>query len=397
MSKRNFLLTLTLFLGMSIHQRVFAQIQLSKDATISMVTIGPYDPELWSSWGHSVIRVYDPHQNIDWSYDYGRFSFEQTNFYWNYALGKTYYSIGKSERYPAYVNLWRKRNRSVIEQVMNFTPEEVQKAFDILERNNQPENREYLYNYVYDNCATRLIDLVDLTLPGQVTFDETFMKEDLTIRDLMDEGLEFQPWGDLVIDLFLGSQIDHVANHQEHLMMPDYVRQSLAKSTINRNGNTVPLVRNERIVYQAKPENLANGILTPFNVFVLLFFVVGFITNRNFKTLRRTKWIDYVLFSLVGFLGLICAFLWFGTEHLSKYNWNLLWAIPFHLPAIWMTRKEKYQPFLIRYFRFTGVLYGLTLLFWVILPQPLHQSLIPLVLLLTLRAFYISFDLSRLG
>lgn len=397
MSKRNFLVSLFLIIGMLIRPGSFAQIPLSKDATLSMITIGPYDPELWSSWGHSVIRVYDPNQGINWLYDYGRFSFDQKNFYWNYALGKTYYSIGKSERYDAYVNMWQRQNRTVTEQVMDFTQAEVQAAFNALEKNNLPENREYLYNYVHDNCATRLIDLIDQTLPGKVTFDDTFMLEGATARDLMDVGLEFQPWGDLLIDMLLGSQIDHPVNQREHLMMPDYVRQCLAKSTINRGGQIVPLVRQERVVFQAKPENLANGILTPFNVFVLLFFVVGFITNRNFKTLKRTKWIDYLLFSLVGMLGLICTFLWFGTEHLSKYNWNLLWAIPFHLPAIWMTRYPKYQPFLTRYFRFTGVLYALTLLFWVVLPQPLHQSLVPFVLLLTLRAFYISYDLSRFG
>lgn len=396
MSKRNFLCSLFLVLAMVVSFTVKAQIKLSNEATISMVTIGPYDPELWSSWGHSVIRVHDPLQNIDWSYDYGRFSFEQANFYWNYALGKTYYSIGKFNDYPRLRNHYQRQNRSVIEQVMNFTPAEVQKAFEILEENNKPENKEYLYNYVYDNCATRLVDLVEATLPGKVTFDPTFMKEGSTIRDLMDEGLEFQPWGDLVIDLFLGAQIDHVANQKEYLMMPDYVRQSFAKSTIDRGRRAVPLVKEEIIAYEAKPENLANGIFTPFNVFVLIFFVVGFITNKNFKTLKRTKWIDYLLFSVVGILGLICAFLWFGTEHLSKYNWNLLWAIPFHLPAIWMTKKEKYQPLLARYFRFTAVLYALLLLFWVILPQPIHQSLVPFILLLVLRAFYISYDLSRI-
>ena len=396
MSKRNFLPILFLVLAMMASFSAKCQIRLSDEARISMITFGPYDPELWSSWGHSMIRVYDPKQNIDWAYDYGRFSFDQENFYWNYALGKTYYSIGKVSDFQRVKARYAGQNRTIIEQVMNFTPAEVRKAFELLEINNLPENREYLYNYVYDNCATRLVDLVEQVAPGKVTIDPSFMKAGTTIRDLMDEGLEFQPWGDLVIDLFLGMQIDHEANQREYLMMPDYVRQSFAKSTIDRGRESVPLVKEELVLYQAKPEHLSNGIFTPFNVFVLLFFVVGFITNKNFKTLKRTKWIDDLLFTLVGFLGLICCFLWFGTEHLSKYNWNLLWAIPFHIPAIWMTRKEKYQPFLARYFRFTAVLYALLLLFWVILPQPIHQSLVPLILLLVLRAFYISYDLSRI-
>ncbi len=390
-SKKPFLISISLLLAVSS----WGQIKLSEEASISMVTFGVFHEELWSSWGHSAIRVQDPAQGIDWVYDFGRFSFEQENFYWNYALGTTYYSIGKFNDYPRLRDHYARKNRFVHEQVMNFTSAEVQLVFDALEENNRPENREYLYNYVYDNCATRLADIVDKTLPGRVTYDTSLVRPGVTIRDLMDEGLAYQPWGDLLIDLFLGLQIDKEADFREYLMMPFYIEDAFAGATIDRDSVQVDLVKETVIAYEPTPETLSNGFLTPFNVFVLLFFVVGFITNRNYKTERRTRWIDLALFSLVGFLGCICSFLWFGTEHLSKYNYNILWAIPFHLPAIWLLGKEKFQPFLVRYFRFTAVLYALILVFWALLPQALHQSLIPLILLLVLRAFYISYDVGK--
>ena len=371
------------------------QVALSDEAEISMVNIGPYDAELWSSWGHCVIRVYDPEKNIDWVYDYGRFSFDQDNFYWNYALGTTYYKIGKFNNYPRMRNYFVSQGRSVREQVMNFTPEEVQKVFDRLEENNKPENQEYLYNYVYDNCATRLVSLVNEAAPGRVAYDSAFMTPGETIRDLMDKGLAKQPWGDLLIDLLLGLQIDKEADFDEYMMMPINVELAFAGASIDRDSVVNNLVKRTNIVSEPIPAPVDNGAFTPFNAFVILFFIVGFITNRDFKKMKRTRWIDGLLFTLVGFLGCVCCFLWFGTEHLSKYNFNILWAIPLHLPAIFLIRSERFQPFLTRYFRFTAVLYALILVFWALLPQPLHQSLIPLILTLVLRAFYISYDLSK--
>ena len=373
----------------------YAQIVLSDQATVTMVTIGPYQPELWSSWGHSAIRIKDPENQIDWAYDFGRFSFDQDNFYWNYALGTTYYSIGKFQDYPRLRRYYVNQQRSVVEQVMNFSQKEVQMVFDLLEENNRPENREYLYNYVYDNCATRLVDIVNQATSDEVSYSDTFLKPGLTIRGLMDEGLVYQPWGDLLIDLLLGQQIDKEANFREYLMMPKYVEQAFDGATINRDSVEAPLVRQRVQVSQQGNVGTEKSVLVPFNVFVLLFFVVGFVTNKNFKSQKRSNWIDVILFSLAGLLGLLCTFLWFGTEHLSKYNHNLLWAIPFHLPAILFLRKKRFQPFLVRYFRFTAVLYVLVLLFWGFLPQELHQSLIPLILTLVLRSFYISYDVDR--
>ena len=372
----------------------YAQFPLSDQAQISMVTIGPYDPELWSSWGHCGIRVHDPLRRLDWMYDFGRFSFEQESFYWNYAKGTTFYSIGRFDDYERIRTHYLAQNRWVYEQVMDFTPAEVQRVFNYLEENNKPENREYLYNYVYDNCATRLVDVVDEVLGDKVSYDQSFMQEGQTIRDLMDEGLEYQPWGDLLIDMLLGYQIDKEADFREYLMMPKYIQESFKGAIIDRDSVQVPLVR-QAIPYEAGSQELSNGLFTPFNTFVIVFFVVGLITNRNFKTQRRSKWLDALLFSVVGLLGFVMLFLWFGTEHLSKYNYNLIWAIPFHLPAIWLLLSERFRPFLVRYFRFTGVLYACVLVFWVLFPQNLHQALIPFILTLVLRAFYISYDVGK--
>jgi hypothetical protein len=156
------------------------------------------------------------------------------------------------------------------------------------------------------------------------------------------------------------------------------------------------LVAKTNFLYETKSEPKKNGWFTPFNFFVLLFFVVGLITNRDFKKKKRSVWLDNVLFSIVSIFGLWFAFLWFGTQHLSEYNWNLIWAFPLHIPLIFMTKNKRWQYPISRLYRFLAVLHGLTLVFWFAFPQPLHEALVPLLIILILRSFYVSYDLSRI-
>jgi hypothetical protein len=371
------------------------QLNISDKAQISIITFGPYQPELYSAFGHSGIRVYDPERNIDWIYDYGRFSFKQENFYLNFAQGKMLYSIGRSKNFQRYKNLYIKEDRYVYEQVLNLSPDETRKFFAYLENNYLPENREYLYNYVYDNCATKIRDVLLAVVPS-TQFNYDYITEGKTIRDLMDDYLDYQPWGDFAIDLGLGSQIDKEAEGDDYMFLPDYVFEAVSTATIEQDSLSIPLIRATNILYESSDSTISNGMFTPMNTFILLFFIVGLITNRDFKKQKRSHWLDVVLFTTIGIVGWWLVFLWFGTEHLSKNNWNLLWAFPFHLPLVFLLNKVRFQPILARVYRFLAVLHALTLVFWVLMPQPLHFALVPLLVLLVLRAFYISYDLSRI-
>lgn len=383
-------ISLLIFLSTLSH----AQIRLSEDAEIAVVTFGPYQGEVWSAFGHNGIRVYDPKTGIDWFYDYGIYDFNQENFFLNFAKGLLKYRIGIRKWEHAFA-VQKSLDRYIKLQYLNLTQKEKQAIFNYLQNNVKPENAEYLYNYVYDNCATKIRDVVNELYPGRVEFDLSYKVEEKTFRDLMEDYLDYQPWGDLGIDIGLGTQVDQEATADEYMFLPEYVFNAFAGATISRDSITVPLVIKSEIPFMPNEKNHAKRLLTPFNTFVLVFFIVGLITHRNMKHGKRTKWIDALLFSIVGFAGWWVVFLWFGTEHLSQRNLNILWAIPFHLPLIFFTGKERFRNFFRIYFKVAAYWYCGVLLIWALLPQPLHQSLVPLVLTLVLRSFYISYDLRK--
>ncbi|WP_420576711.1 DUF4105 domain-containing protein [Ekhidna sp.] len=371
-----------------------AQIRLSEEAEIAVITVGPYQGEVWSAFGHSGIRIVDQKKGIDWFYNYGLYDFEQENFFLNFAQGLLKYKVGVT-KYDRVFRFYKSQDRFIKEQYLNLTQEEKQRFFDFLQNNVKPENAEYLYNYVYDNCATKIRDVPEELFAGRINFDFSYKEEGKTIRDLMDDYLDYQPWGDLAIDLGLGMQIDREATAYEYMFLPDYIHMAFSGATISRDSATVPLVKKSETTFMPTDVENSNGLFTPFNTFVILFFVVGLITHRNLKSGKRTKWIDALLFSVVGFAGWWVVFLWFGTEHLSQRNLNILWAIPFHLPLIFFVGKERFRDFFRKYFKVLAYWYCGVLLVWAILPQPLHQALVPLVLTMVLRSFYIGYDLRK--
>lgn len=382
-------LKLFLLIGLGCFWQLNAQnVQLSDKSEIVVMTLGPYQPELYSAFGHSAIRVVDSVRGIDWVFNYGVFDFRQKNFYLNFAKGKMTYQLGLTY-YEPFRDSYISEDRDVREQYLNLTLKERQQFFDFLMENRKPENREYLYNYVYDNCASKIPDVLESIFGNRLAYDTTFMEEGKTVRDLMHDYLDYQPWGKWMIDIGLGAQIDGPTNRKEFMFLPDYVLKAFSLATIDGK----PLVKKTEDVYLKQEPIPENGWLTPMNFFILLFFIGGFLTHLNMKRQKRSRLIDGVLFGFAGMVGCWLAFLWFGTIHLSKWNLDILWAIPFHLPIVFMMRVKKWQKWVRIYFKIAAIWYGLLLLLWAVLPEPLNMALVPFTLLLLLRSAYISYDL----
>ena len=92
-------------------------IKANDEIKFSIITIGPYESELYSAFVHSGIRYVDKKNNIDHFYNYGIFDFNQPNFYVNFLNGKLLYMVAKydyrtAEKY--YIN----EDRYIKEQVL---------------------------------------------------------------------------------------------------------------------------------------------------------------------------------------------------------------------------------------------------------------------------------------
>jgi hypothetical protein len=363
----------------------FGQMKLSEDATISLVTCGPGQGELYSAFGHSAFRVNDPSTGFDAIYNYGVFNFNQKNFYLNFARGYLYYKLGV-HRYEDFEYFYITENRFMHEQHLNLNQYQKQKLFDYLTWNALPENQHYRYDYFYNNCATKLRDVVKIVFKDSVRFDSTHIKTDYTIRELTDLYLQYQPWGDLGIDIGLGLPMDKKASAQEYMFLPDYLETGFDHATILTDSTSVPLVADKFISYEQRPENFSAGLFQPLYVFTLFLLLVCWVSYRDLKRKKITMVLDTVLFTVFGVLGLLLLLLWTATDHnAAAKNFNLLWALPTHLIAIVAFFRQP--QWLKKYFLAVLIISVLLLLSWAALPQMLHYSLIPLVMAISVRSF----------
>ncbi|MDH5379654.1 MAG: DUF4105 domain-containing protein [Cyclobacteriaceae bacterium] len=364
-------------------------IELSHRAKINVVTCGPGQGELYEAFGHSAYHVFDPANGIDYIYNYGVFDFDQPNFYLNFARGYLNYKLDRQE-YSMFVEYYIYFNRSVVEQELNLNKEEKQKLFEFLENNFKPENQYYYYDYFYDNCATRIRDALSSALDDRVSYYEGYVNDTKTIRELTDDHLKYQPWGDLGIDICLGLPMDKVATPFMYMFLPDYIYKAFEKATIKeKDGVEKPLVLNTYEIFNARPQEIEVAFFTPLKTFWLVFLLFLLVFVIEWKKNLYFRWVDIIWFSVLGLLGLFLLLLWFGTNHLAAAgNLNLLWAWPLYLLGLFYLIKKQERKLYI-FYRYHGFLALLVVVMWFFIPQDMHTAFFPLALVSLLRSYRI--------
>ncbi len=355
---------------------------LSENAQVSLITCNPGD-ELYSVFGHSAIRIRDNEQGLDRVYNYGTFNFNTPNFYLKFARGYLNYELSAYSMH-SFLAEYRATNRSVFEQVLILNQEEKERIFNFLEFNSQPENRFYLYDFFFDNCASRIRNVFKTEFKDSLVF-ETAGYQPKSFREMLKPYLKPHPWSRFGISLVLGDITDRQATISESMFLPDYLQKAFASAKLNGKLMAKP----STVLFKQKDvENNLPFYLCPIFVFSLLFLVVGWFTYYELKHKRRFKLFDFLLFLAVGVVGLILFLLWFATNHTAVVNnWNLLWAIPIHFfVAFWLFRKRK-TAWLRFYFLVTCIISLATLLCWFFIPQQFDFVLIPILLTITVRAF----------
>jgi len=376
-----------LFILFSIlsHVGYSQQIQLSPQAEISVITCDP-GAELYSSFGHSAFRVLDRTLGIDQVYNYGTFNFKAKNFYVKFARGKLLYDLSS---YPFHYFLrdYVKENRTVKEQVLNLEPTIKQGLFDFLENNAKPENKAYLYDFFFDNCATKLPEVSSKVLGENIQMNYDFANGlNYTFRELIHLYLDDKSWGKFGIDLALGSVIDRKATPKEYLFLPDFVLKSYEKATIRKNDISEPLVTKTNELFTSEANTNKPFYFTPFVLFSLLALLVLWITFKDFRNKIRTKWLDFMLFFTTGVVGLIVLLLWFATDHsATANNYNIFWAFMPNILISFLLLKDNIKPWVSKYILVLLVLLFLTIVFWILKFQVFSIAIIPILTLLAIR------------
>ena len=336
---------------------------------ISLLTCSSGSP-VYATFGHSAIRVKDVSNNRDIVFDFGVFNFNDPLFLPKFLKGELLYSL-ETQPFRGLLHSYKQDNRSVIEERLNLTLPQKKKIYLQLLQNLRPENKNYRYDFLYDNCATRIRDLF-FTLP--VIFPTKDQPTTLTFRNHLHSYLPNKSWIKFGIDALLGSSVDQQMTHYEQLFLPDPLSKQLKKVRIQKNGKEEALLLASSVLVEKEMDTkTALQYLTPTLIFSLLMLCLG---GWSWKK-KNPDTILWYLFLLLGVIGVFLLGMWLLTNHpTSANNWNLWWANPLYLLVVLIGVKRVSN----------SVLWGIVilniilLLSWYFLPQQLNIATIPIVL-----------------
>ena len=380
---KQILALLFVFLGLSLN----AQFKpITPNAEISILTIES-GASLYDAFGHSAFRINDSIAKVDVIFDYGRYDFNAPNFYLKFVQGKLNYKIGANhfkDFYQSYVA----QNRQVKEQILNLNFEEKEKLYKFLIRNYRPENQNYLYDFFYDNCATKIMDVAQTATGNSITFHTPENLDSESFRSLIYQNVKPNSWGGFGIDLALGSVIDRDIDSKHFMFLPEYIALFFENATLK---NDIPLVAESKILYESKKaDSNTNFLLSPLFVFLIISMLILYITYTDYKKRSRSRILDTLIFSLTGSIGIVVLLLWFATDHTATANnYNLLWAFFLNLFLIKQTLSKRPKLWFKKYVKFLIILLCLMTLHWILGVQVFNSALLPLLVALFIRYAYI--------
>lgn len=366
--------------------------------TASLITCAP-GPEVYELFGHEAIRINGIDRNgvaVDSVWNYGVFDFASPNFIYRFVKGKTDYMLYGCP-FSWFVGMYVERGSGVTQQELNFSQEEVEKLRRLLQINALPENRVYRYNYVRDNCATRVADMVDRAVaPRKIVWPDSVSYS--SFRSAMRDMHRNYPWYQFGIDLALGGGIDLPVTSREELFSPILMERKAASA---RFADGDPLVKQTSIIYEgvnfATTGDMSNILpptpwwLTPHCVAVLALLIsmaaAGVVWQRGRRPQQLDrKWISLsvkgwytVFFTVLGLAGCIIWFLVFVSTHDSTSpNLLALWLNPIQLVIAVGVWWRRIRPAAIAMCAVNILMLATLCIWWPWQPQSANTAIFPL-------------------
>ena len=298
---------------------------------ISLLTCGR-GGESYSLYGHTAIRINDKWDMRDIVVNYGLFSFKQKNFVLRFIFGLTDYMMGMTS-FSDFINEYKTEGRWVKEQVLDLSPQEKEEIVLAIIENSMPENAEYRYNFIYDNCTTRARDMLVNHIKGKVKYEDSH-RGNLTYRDMIHICTKDEPWTRFGNDLLLGVKADAKTTQEEQQFLPEYLYQDFSNAVVVADsGQTRKLIMKER---QLLNETLTkeNIVFTPYKY--MLFLALTLCLVSLFEWVRKLNyWIlDACIFTVLGLAGLILTAMIFSQHPTVSLNYQILLLNPLALVGL---------------------------------------------------------------
>lgn len=375
------LLPLLLLFGLFTSSQLIAQDSTKGALQVSILTCAPGEV-VYTAWGHTAIRIIDSAKQTDIVFNFGTFDFNTPNFLVEFVKGYLNYFLS-ADNFQNFILEYQYYGRSIKEQVLILTDAEKINWQNALLKNLEGNNRYYLYNFITDNCTTRVKDGFYQFASTQVPPSTIKSYRTHVVEAPYQQGI---PWIGLGIDVLLGAVSDKAPSAIQAGFLPDLLFDQLAaqpgyiESTQNYEfTKTVPVKPTDPVYY-----------------IVGLIFLYLFVGRWNARwAVMAAKSIDLILLFIFGLGGLLLAYMSLFSKHTACHNnFNIAWIHPFYFIALILYFiKPIWAGYLGRIF-FIATIGLIVVSYW--LPQTFSSS-IYLLMIVSLLMNYRLFSLIKRG
>ncbi|MGO1069170.1 lipoprotein N-acyltransferase Lnb domain-containing protein [Lysobacter sp. CA199] len=287
-----------------------------KTPRIGMVTMQP-GQEFWSRFGHDALIVLDQDTGRATSYNFGYFDPSEPDFVQRFIRNDMRYRL-LAVPFDQDMAQYGYEGRGVSVQWLDLTPVQARQLAEALRVNALPENAYYRYQYFDDNCATRVRDAIDRTLGGALRRQTEGRSHGNTLRSEAMRLSKPDLWMWASLDILIGPEGDKPVPVWAESYVPSRLAAALREV---KNDQGRPLVQAERelLPHRISPEPEAAPL--PWWPWALAGLALGaalaWIGDRSPRVLAIAA---LPLWGLLGLIGALLAYTWFGTGH--TYGWE---------------------------------------------------------------------------
>ncbi|MFN3754425.1 DUF4105 domain-containing protein [Flavobacterium sp.] len=286
--------------------------KLSENTQISIFTCGRGE-QLYSTFGHTALRIKDDDNRLDIVFNYGAFDFRTENFYLKFVKGDLQYFMNVTS-VEDFILEYQIDEREVIEQTINLTLAQKQQLFDELSASLYTSERYYTYKFIDRNCTTMVNEKINGLL-GQAQIQKVDDKT-ISYRTLLYPYFENYFWYKLGINIVFGAKTDAKA---EKLFLPVELMNSLDKAIVDGK----PLVMNKKTLLTG------STIESKFSFFNSIYVIIAFIV---LLIVINKRWLFISYLFVCGILGIILCSIGLYSQHQELlWNYNALLFSPLFL------------------------------------------------------------------
>lgn len=288
---------------------------------IGVVTMQP-GQEFWSRFGHDALVVYDRATNQAVSYNFGYFDPSDPDFVQRFIRNDMRYRL-VALPFDQDMAQYNYEGRKVELQWLDLSDAQARGLAEALRVNALPENAFYRYQYFDDNCAIRVRDAIDRTLGGNLRRQTEGRSHGNTLRS---EALRLsrpEPWMWFVLDVLMGPDTDKPVPVWAESFVPGRLAAALREV---KNDEGRPLVQSERVLLPSRIPAEPEAAPLPWWPWALAGIVAGIaLAWAGGRRPRALALAALPLWALLGAIGALLAYTWFGTGHgYAIGNRNLL-------------------------------------------------------------------------